>query len=162
MADALSRETDREDWGLCPSWFWRIDLHWGPHTINHFVSCLNRQLERFNTRWGDVGAEGVDAFAQANWPEENNWCNPPWSLLPRLVQLLQGLPSVRATVLAPHWPGAVWYRPLRALSSDSWILPRSPALFLPGRGAQVPRGTARWHVEAFRIDDGARTHLSHR
>ena len=61
-ADYLSRIYDADDWGLSPLSFHRIDLAWGPHSIDRFANHLNAKLPRFNSRFWNPGAEGMDAF----------------------------------------------------------------------------------------------------
>ena len=61
-ADYLSRIYDADDWGLSPLSFHRIDLAWGPHSIDRFANHLNAKLPRFNSRFWNPGAEGIDAF----------------------------------------------------------------------------------------------------
>ena len=45
-----------------PLSFHRIDLVWGPHSIDRFANHLNAKLPRFNSRFSNPGAEGIDAF----------------------------------------------------------------------------------------------------
>ena len=51
-----------------------------PHTIDRFANSFNHQLARFNSRFGDPGAEAVDAFT-CDWANENNWWCPPLYLV---------------------------------------------------------------------------------
>ena len=45
QADLLSRIFDSDDWGLSPLSFHRIDLVWGPHSVDPFANHVNsRQL----------------------------------------------------------------------------------------------------------------------
>ena len=90
-------------------------------------------------------------LADSAWTADNNWCNPPWSLLPDLVQKLRqsGAP---ATVIAPHWPDRPWYRDLSELAVDSVLFPPSQGLFYPGRPQLRGRaGPPAWSVVAFRL-----------
>ena len=45
-----------------PLSFHRIDLVWVPHSIDRFANHLNAKLPRFNSRFSNPGAEGIDAF----------------------------------------------------------------------------------------------------
>jgi hypothetical protein len=89
-ADKLSRHLDSDDWQLEPFVFHEMDTQFGPHTIDRFASALNTLLPRYNANWLDPSCEAVDALhlADSSWREENNWCNPPWPLLPDLAQKL--------------------------------------------------------------------------
>ena len=150
-ADSLSRLDDRGDYRLHSRVFSQLQRAWGPCTVDRFATTNNAQLPRFNSAWACPGTAGVDAFAQADWAQELNYCNPPWELLDRLAQHLRetGAPAV---VVAPHWPAQGWYQALRSLSSEMWLLPAAPDLFCPGsRGSFEPIGPSRWPVACFRI-----------
>ena len=151
VADALSRDADRGDWRLAPECFRRLDQRWGAHTVDRFAAESNALLPRFNTAWAQPGSEGVDAFAQANWRQENNWCNPPWALLPRLAAFLRKT-GAAATVIAPDWPAQAWYHQLGNLALDVVRMSARPDLFRPGRLLGVrPVGPPRWGAVAFRV-----------
>jgi hypothetical protein len=151
QADGLSRQHDPGDWRLNPSIFTNLDRRWGPHTVDRFATTLNTQLPRFNSAWGDPNAEAVDSFAQPNWRCENNYCNPPWSELDRLAQLLRET-GAAATVVVPHWPAQAWFQQLQALASDSCSFQPSADLFCPGRlGSYVPIGPPAWPITCFRV-----------
>ena len=110
IPDRLSRETNNNDYRLHPTLYRRVQRHFGPRTVDRFASYRNRQCERYNSLTWDIGTEAVDAFSQ-HWAGDRNWCNPPWSLLPRLVNFLTHRPRAEAVVIAPEWPQAMWYRP---------------------------------------------------
>ena len=57
--------------GPFPLSFHRIDLVWVPHSIDRFANHLNAKLPRFNSRFSNPGAEGIDAFVM-DWAGENN------------------------------------------------------------------------------------------
>ena len=93
----------------------------------------------------------MDAFAQTNWRQELNWCNPPWDLLDRLAQHLRET-GAAATVVAPCWPAQAWYQALQELSSDVLHLPARQGLFCPGRPfASGTTAPPKWSVVCFRI-----------
>ena len=69
QADFLSRIFDSDDWGLSPLSFHRIDLVWGPHSVDRFANHVNARLPRFNSRFWNPGSEGIDAFVM-NWHGE--------------------------------------------------------------------------------------------
>ena len=83
-ADYLSRIFDADDWGLSPLSFHKIDLAWGPHSIDRFANYLNAKLPRFNSRFWNLGAEGIDAFVM-DWARENNYVCPPVCLTLRVL-----------------------------------------------------------------------------
>jgi hypothetical protein len=150
-ADGLSRLHDAGDWQLHPTVFAELDSRWGPHTIDRFATALNTHLPRFNSYWGDPLSEGVDAFAQDNWTNENNWCNPPWSELSRLAQHLRES-GAAATVVVPHWPAQPWFQQLSTLAAESMTYAPTPGLFSPGKlGGSEHSGSTPWHVTCFRV-----------
>ena len=88
---------------------------------------------------------GVDAFAQTDWEEHNNYCNPPWDLLPQLVRFLGSLQRVRATVVAPLWTGSGWYQSLVDMAADVYVIPQGCKVFCSTmEGTSVPKLTTRW------------------
>jgi hypothetical protein len=109
-ADKLSRHLDRDDWQLDPSVFHEMDTQFGPNTIDLFPSALSTLLPRYNANWLDPSYEAVDSLhlADTYWLEENNWCNPPWPLLPDLAQKLQQS-GATTTMVAPRWQGKAWH-----------------------------------------------------
>ena len=150
-ADALSRELDTEDWRLNPEVFAELDRDFGPHTIDRFASVTSAQLPRYNSRWRDPFTEGVDSLS-LDWRGENNYVNPPWTLLPQLAQKLVENP-VPCTIVCPFWTGAPWYQQLRDLASEVRVYPPRYNFFLPSRlGASAPVGPAGWSTAVLRVD----------
>ncbi len=108
-ADLLSKIRDHDDWMLNPRLFRSgPDRRWGPHTFDRFASNLNALLERFNSARYCPGTSGVDSFAQSDWREFNNWCNPPFRLLGRLLLFLQEVRAA-ATITFPVWQKQSWW-----------------------------------------------------
>ena len=83
-ADALSRERDTEEWMLNPDVFDLLQSKFGPRTVDRFASMLTAQLPRYNSRWQDPRCEAVDSLS-LDWRGENNYCNPPWTLLAQVA-----------------------------------------------------------------------------
>eukprot|EP00873_Tetraselmis_striata_P006616 jgi/Tetstr1/426880/TSEL_017093.t1 len=116
-ADRLSRHLDSDDWQLDPVLFAELEAMWGAHSVDRFASALNAMLPRYNAAWLDPGCEAVDSMhlSDAEWRRENNYCNPPWPLLPDLVQKLRQS-GAAATVVAPRWEGKVWHQALTEIT----------------------------------------------
>lgn len=152
-ADKLSRELDNSDWSLNAKHFLMLNNLWGPHSIDRFASFTNAQLPRYNSRWLDPGTEGVDCLrlSDQEWRKENNWCNPPWDLLPELVLKLRQS-GAAATVVAPAWPSAAWHQGLLSMASHIITFPPMRDFFLPAKkGGARPVGCARWSAVVFRV-----------
>ena len=77
QADFLSLIFDSDDWGLSPLSFHRIDLVWGPHSVDRFANHVNAKLSRFNTRFWNPGSQGINAFVM-NWDGEKQLCMPAY------------------------------------------------------------------------------------
>jgi len=150
-ADALSRERDTEEWMLNPAVFELLETKFGPHTVDRFASMLTAQLPRYNSRWLDPTCEDVDSLS-LDWRWENNYVNPPWTLLDQVAQRLAEQP-VCCTVVAPHWPDHDWHVALSAMCKEMIIFPPAHDFFLPGRlGGREAVGPARWPTVVFRVE----------
>jgi Reverse transcriptase (RNA-dependent DNA polymerase) len=148
-ADPVSRIKRPEDYQLDGAVFARLSDRWGPHTIDRFAAAHNTLLPLWNSEMHEPGSAGVNAFAQADWGDHNNWCHPPVRLLPQLVQHLH-CTGAAATVLVPNWPAQPWYAPLVELADDIVHLPPcSPSLLLTPF-APFPE-CKRWSMMAVRI-----------
>jgi len=113
-ADYWSRTPDRHNWRLHQGLFMFIDRLWGPHTVDRFANCQNTHLARFNSRYWDPLSEGVDALAQKNWASENNYVNPPFCLLHRVLEIIRSQ-KAWATIIAPAWKAQTWYMMLKSM-----------------------------------------------
>eukprot|EP00873_Tetraselmis_striata_P021513 jgi/Tetstr1/441777/TSEL_029994.t1 len=96
-ADRLSRHLDSDDWQLDPVLFAELEVMWGAHPVDRFVSALNEMLPRYNVAWLDPGCEAADSFhlSDAEWRRENNYRNS----LPDLCRS-----RARAARPLPSWP----------------------------------------------------------
>ncbi|KAK3269709.1 hypothetical protein CYMTET_21853 [Cymbomonas tetramitiformis] len=117
----------------------RLDGLWGQHTVDRFATDKNALLPRFNSRWWCPGSENIDCFSLTDWWLENNWCNPPFGLVGRLLEVLRRFSAV-ATIIVPYWTGRHWWPILcpdgqhfAPFVRDWRELPRdtAEALFLP-------------------------------
>ena len=137
-------------------YFRQLEQRFGPHTVERFATANNTHLPRFNARFYSPGTEGVDAMARSS-ENENNFVNPPWSLLGQVAQKLRD-EGATATVVAPYWVTATWWTELQNLASEILVIPASQDLFLPGaRGSSVSVGQPSWDVAIFRVPGHQRT-----
>ena len=122
QSDALSRISPKYEWMLHPRLFSFLeDLH-GQFSVDRFASVLTHQCARYNSRFWDPYTEAVDALQQ-DWADENNFVNPPFRMLSKVVDHIQKTKAT-ATVIAPFWPAQTWFQKLNQMS----VL---PALRLP-------------------------------
>ena len=114
-ADGLSRIVSRHEWELHQRTFMYIDSIWGPHSCDRFATFLNHKVEMYNS-WGfDPGTSGINALAQSNWKNHNNFVNAPFGLINKVIDVIQKQEAM-ATVIAPWWPAQTWFHRLRKLS----------------------------------------------
>ena len=131
---------------VCPEWDW-------------MASASNAQLPQ----WVSVEE---DWFRQDLRNINPGWLNPPHHLIPHVLARMQReSPDVRAILLVPHIPNAVWWNLLRPLMSagSSLMIPPQKYLYGPehrlipmgyykrplevhhnsGRGRAKPRATSK-------------------
>jgi hypothetical protein len=149
-ADRLSRTQDSHNWMLHPRLFQRLDHVWGPHTIDRFATFENTQLARFNSRYWEPLSEAVDALAQF-WGDDNNFINPPWALLPRILDKVI-MDNAQVTLIAPMWPSQPWYQKLTSLLvTEPIFLPQSKNTFQRMGISPEPWKNKGWKIFAWRI-----------
>jgi ribonuclease HI len=61
LADFWSKFKDPGDWTLCDAQFRRLELRWGPHSVDRMASAENHKLPRFFSRFYAQGTEGSTA-----------------------------------------------------------------------------------------------------
>ena len=150
IADTLSRTPDLHNWMLHPNLFQLLEHRWGPHTIDRFATFQNSQLPRFNSRFWEPLSEAVDALAQ-NWQGENNFVNPPWALIPQIIDKIVKEQAM-ATLIAPIWPSQPWFHKLKMIAvADPVVMPRHRnTLWFMGVGAEPTRNKG-WNIAAWRV-----------
>ena len=154
QSDRLSRVSLLYEWMLDPGLFRFIDKLFGPHTVDRFASMTTTQLPVYNSRYMDPLSSGVDALAQQNWGSENNFVNPPFRLLNRVLDLIIAQKAY-ATVIAPHWPCHPFYPKLRRLSVHPPLrLKLSRHVILPLGETAEPLQNQRWVISAWRVYGG--------
>ena len=149
-ADMLSLLSDHYEWQLNRGLFKYLNSLWGPHTVDRFATMVNAQLPMYNSRFADPHTSGIDALAQQDWNRHNNFVNPPFRLIPKVLQVVEKQ-RAQATIIAPWWPAQPWFQTLMRLSIR-------PPLKLPKRGltrGQVKMPEAlknkKWRIYAWRI-----------
>jgi hypothetical protein len=67
-ADSISQFLDYDDYTIIDTVFMQLDALWGPRTctVDRFACFYNAKVQRFNSRFYQIGTEAVDSFTQ-NW-----------------------------------------------------------------------------------------------
>ena len=150
-ADYLSRVRSTYEWRLHPNLFRLIDRIWGPHHIDKFASITSTQIPVYNFLYWDPQTSGVDALSQTNWGTMNNFVNPPFALIPRILNIIREQKAV-ATLIAPKWVGQPWYQQLTGMLIDQPIrLPISHRTIIALGPRKEPFKNSRWNIYAWRI-----------
>ena len=151
QADQLSRLESTYEWKLHPNLFRLIDNYWGPHDIDRFASMMTAQIPIYNSLYWDPLTSGVDALAQKDWRSYNNYVNAPFGLIHKVLDTVVQQ-QASATIIAPFWPGQVWFQRLKSLLIDSPItLPVSPKTVLRIGPRAEPLKNRKWRLFAWRI-----------
>ena len=152
IADGLSRYISQYEWALHPKVFQCIDKMWGPHSIDRFANMSNTQLTQYNSLWLDPNTSGVDAFSQ-KWSGQNNFINPPFRLLDRVLDKLIAEKAV-ATIICPAWPAQNWFQKLtKMLVCPPLKLPKSKFICIPQSGKKPePMKNPNWRLLAWRVN----------
>ena len=131
-ADDLSRYGDCDDWSVSDEVFSRLNIEWGPHTIDRFACMYNTKCQRFNSRFWVPGTEAVNSLDQ-NWSDETNWIVPPPVLILKCIRKIE-LEKASGTMIVPLWKSAPYWPDLHA---DDGFLKRfiAECRLLPTRNA---------------------------
>ena len=126
-ADALSRLTHRDAWGLKAklqkSLKAKVERRLGSTlTLDPFACHRSCVVERYCSRFGEPSAVGNDGL-QVPWGEERLWISPPWALLPAVIKKLKAEPTASGVLIYPDWPSQIWYPELHALGGAHLPLP---------------------------------------
>ena len=142
-ADLLSRqEPDPGEWRLHPAVVHAIWDHFGRAEVDLFACQESAHCPLWYSLHGPSPL-GQDALAHA-WPRQLLYAFPP---LPLIVQVLHRVAMDRHELLlvAPRWPGRVWFPKLmQLLDGDPWCLPVRADL-LSQLGGQI------WHPDPARL-----------
>jgi hypothetical protein len=149
-ADALSRLSDHYEWQLNKGLFAYLEKLWGPHTIDRFATMSNTLLPVYNSRFADPHTSGVDALAQQNWANHNNFVNSPFRLIAQVLKVVESQ-KAQATVIAPWWPAQPWFQKLKQLA----ICPplKLPKIGLTRGRVMMPEAckNRKWRIYAWRL-----------
>ena len=100
------------EWTLDDQSFGWLQDVWGPFEVDLFATEENRKLPVFVSPYLDTKAAGHNALL-LDW---NRWQNiylfPPVKLLPLVISKLREYKG-SGVLIAPNWPRAKWFLPLR-------------------------------------------------
>lgn len=151
QADHLSRIRSTYEWRLHLNLFRMLDSRWGPHQVDRFASLTTTQLPRYNSLYWDPLTSGVDALAQKDWENTNNYVNPPFALIAKVVQVLRQQKAT-ATLIAPKWEGQPWFQEMMSMLVDRPIkLPISDRTVYPAHPRKEPLKNHKWKIYAWRL-----------
>ena len=152
LADTASRHLILlVDFKLLESLFQQLNSLYGPFTIDAFASQMNTQLPRFWSQHNDDLAAARDALRQ-DWAGENLYINPPYVLLPRILNRLVQFKVTRAVVIAPLWPTQGWFPVLLGMTISVQILGLvDKCHYAPTKSHQQKTGLVPWTVACFRV-----------
>jgi len=146
-ADAPSRHTDPEDYALATCWVRVVTaLFQVRPTVDRFASAINARCLRFNSATACPRTEAINALARL-WRGEENWANPPFSLLLQVLLLIleQGAAT---TLITPIFPERPWWPLLIRMATAVFVFPADRPLFsrvrcdaAPDAAPTVPRGS---------------------
>ena len=152
QADMLSRLNSQYEWCIHQRLYYYLDSLYGPHTIDRFATMSTTQCVKYNSRFMDPKTSGVNALAQGDWAEENNFVNPPIRLLDQTIDIIcqQG---AYATIIAPAWKSQWFYHRLKELSIYPPIkLPKANHFCITmGIQAPEPLKNLKWTWFAWRV-----------
>ncbi|KAA6367497.1 MAG: hypothetical protein EZS28_036975, partial [Streblomastix strix] len=131
IADALSRLSKAGDYKLKEKIFRQtcLQMNLNP-TIDLFSQHFNNLLPRFMSTIRGLGEVVIDAFNQT-WKKELQWIHPHISLLPAVLKKIKKK-QIEAMIIAPLWPGQIWYTVLVNENARSLMLGLSNEILEPG------------------------------
>ncbi|KAA6384379.1 MAG: putative Transposon Tf2-6 polyprotein, partial [Streblomastix strix] len=131
ITDSLSRQSRAGDFKLKEKIFRQTCLQMNlKSTIDLFSQHFNNLLPRFMSTIGGHGETAIDALNQT-WKKELPWIHPPIPLLPAVLKKIRE-EQIEAMIIAPLWPGQIWYTELVNENAQSLMLSWSNEILEPG------------------------------
>lgn len=101
----------------------------------------------YSKNWAP-GCEGVNALAR-DWCTENGWANPPFYLMPVVVEKVLRS-GCALTLVAPHWTARPWYWRAAEGCTQHLRLPPTMVRFTAGNRLS-PVTKPAWGLDVFRF-----------
>ncbi len=111
------------DWKLHPRFYIEAEQRFGKFTVDLFAAEHNAQTNKYYTK-------EQDAMAQ-KWADETNpWANPPWELIPAVLdKVIEEATSI--TICVPFFPNATWFTTfLSLMETDPMLVENTNNTFL--------------------------------
>jgi hypothetical protein len=137
LADAPSRRTPAETYQF--SHFEEVTRAWGvTPTIDRFATRADRLCQRYNCAFNEQWSEG--SAWDHNWGanQEENWWNPPFSLLGRVLMkiLAEGAGGI---LVMPEWRSRSWFQLVAGLPVTKWKrYPGKTVVYKDAAGEEMP------------------------
>jgi hypothetical protein len=151
QSDTLSRDRgDRSEWQLTEEAWAEVQEAWGPHSVDLFATRNNALLPRYFSRYAEPDSAGRDALRQ-DWRQEfNGYANPPYALLPQIIEKVRSS-GCEITLVAPVWPAQPWLAELLELSVEPPRLLLSRPLLESTRASRWTQSQPTWSTAVWRI-----------
>lgn len=102
------------DWKLHPRFFLDAEQRFGKFTVDLFAEAHNAHTDKYYTKEQDA--------LQQKWAEEiNAWANPPWELIPDVLDKVID-EATNITICVPYFPNAAWFPKFLSLMEEDPIL----------------------------------------
>ena len=151
-ADWLSRNSDPKNYRLRPAVFRDVCHHFQCHpTVDLFASRRNKQLPRFCS-WR-VDPQSLGSAWDLHWGQELGWCNPPWELIPAVLDKIR---KDRAKVLCclPNWRAQWWFPTLQGLMTTPPLIFHNVPLYQGPNGDHLPPHDGKPSFVSYKGDPG--------
>jgi hypothetical protein len=125
VADMISRLNMGDNFQINPDLFTIFqNMSNGALTIDRFATQANAILQNFNSLFYESSCSGIDAFAQENYLEHGNFCNPPYAVLGKLYKFITStFPEAKYVLVFPQWTAQSWFANLLKLTTITLLLP---------------------------------------
>jgi hypothetical protein len=153
-ADPPSRQLRAQlEWSISPECYRQIDKIWGPHHIDLFATSKDTKTTQFMSWKFDPKAVAQNALLQ-DWRHWGRlYVCPPWNLIPTILERLRRY-QLQATIITPHWPGAIWYPTLQAMTKQApLILNRNDVLTASPKDPGILSKNPTWCLSAWSVND---------
>ena len=109
-ADEMSRKKQNDDleWSLDEKVFEKLAQKHPNLEIDLFASRLNHKVPCYVSRYPEPDAWAVDAFS-FTWSLNGLYIFPPFSLIARILQKVEGDRTPEAILIAPIWITQIWW-----------------------------------------------------